>query len=522
MIAQSSQRTAAIDRDRDATRAHIWLLVLSLVALVFRLTSISRSMFNDETVSLALAQRSFGHMFSLYGYEANGTPYSLLLWPIVRIFGTHEAILRLPAVIAGTLSVPAMYWAARGFRLSRAAALLAAALLAINPMAVWYSQTARSYAFVVLAACATFGGLVRLVDDPDRGRDWWVFVAGMVLMGYSDLFAPFLALPAQLLIVRRAPRASVRRWITALAAALVAGIPLIIAALISHGRRDALYWLPKLDRGLVELALQEFSGGFSGVTAVRWLTLLGLVVLVGAAIVLAALRRAPSASGERAGTLAVAVTWGVLPAALLLVISKVEPAFWPRYAIVALPGLCLLAAVAAERVVSLGRAPVALGCVALIAAASLYADVEQRGVVQQEWRPTIHWLASNRNAREWVIVDNVLMLPSIGYYDPSLKAPNGELIVQEWHDTPLPKRFVGYKDPTGYGRALNGPPSLALVRRVAAEGGGSIWFVFGEIDSLEQGTTSQMAVVKWARSNCHVQTRASTGVEVMHATACRG
>ncbi|HTA36116.1 MAG TPA: glycosyltransferase family 39 protein, partial [Solirubrobacteraceae bacterium] len=403
MIAQSSQRPAAIDRDSDATRAHVWLLVLSAIALAFRLTSVSRSLFNDETVSLALAQRSFGHMFSLYGYEANGTPYSLLLWPLIRIFGTEEAVLRVPAIVAGTLSIPAMYWAARGFRLSRVAALLAAGLLAINPMAVWYGQTARSYAFVILAACATFGALVRLVESPTSRRDWWLFVAGMVLLGYSDLFAPFLALPAQLLIVRRASRESVRRWITALGAAVICAIPLIVAALISHGRRDALYWLPKPDRGLVELALQEFSGGFSELTAARWLTLLGLVVLVGAALALSALRR--STSDERPGTLSAAVAWGVLPAALLLVISKVEPVFWPRYAIVALPGLCLLAAVAAERVASLGRTPIALGCVALIALAALYADIEQRTAVQQEWRPTMHWLASSRTPREWVIVD---------------------------------------------------------------------------------------------------------------------
>jgi hypothetical protein len=526
MIAHSPQLTEARDRDRDrdsdrlATRARVGLIVLTALALALRLTSISRSLFNDETVSLALAQRSFGHMLSLYGYEANGTPYSLLLWPITRIFGTHEAVLRLPAVVAGTLSVPAMYWAARGFGLSRAAALLAAALLAINPMAVFYSQSARSYAFVILAACATFGGLVRIVESPGSRRDWWVFVAGMVLLGYSDLFAPFLALPAQALIVRRASRESVRRWISALVAAVVFAIPLIVAALISHGRRDALYWLPKLNRGLVQLALQEFSGGFSGVGAVRWLTLLGLVVLVGAAIALTALRQR-SSSSVGFDTLSIALAWGVLPIVLLLVVSAAYPVFWPRYAIAALPGLCLLAAVAADRVASLGRAPVALACVALLAVVSLYADAKQRDVVQQEWRPTMSWLAASRQPREWVVVDSVLMLPSIGYYDPAFKAANGELIVQEWHDTPLPRHFIGYKDPTGYGRALNGPPSLAATRKVAAEGGGNVWFVFGEVDSDEQGKPAQMAIVRWAAANCHVERRVSVGMEVMHATGCR-
>ena len=88
-------------------------------------------------------------------------PYSILLWPVTRIFGSSVEVLRAPAVVIGTASIPLMYWAARPFARGRGPALLAAALLAINPMAIWYSQVARSYALVVLAACLAFGALAR-------------------------------------------------------------------------------------------------------------------------------------------------------------------------------------------------------------------------------------------------------------------------------------------------------------------------------------------------------------------------
>jgi hypothetical protein len=88
------------------------LLALTVLALLLRLTSLSRSLFTDETYSLALAQRGFGHMLALFGYEANGTPYSIVLWPLIRIFGTGVTLLRLPAVIAGTLRGPALGWPA--------------------------------------------------------------------------------------------------------------------------------------------------------------------------------------------------------------------------------------------------------------------------------------------------------------------------------------------------------------------------------------------------------------------------
>src|SRR6476646_9607125 len=107
------------------------LTLLTAVGLGLRVTSLGRSLFVDEAYSLALAQRSFGHMIELFGYEANGMPYPIVLWPLVRIFGTGEAVLRVPAVIAGAASVPALWWAARRLA-GEAAALVAAALLAVS------------------------------------------------------------------------------------------------------------------------------------------------------------------------------------------------------------------------------------------------------------------------------------------------------------------------------------------------------------------------------------------------------
>src|SRR5450759_3959118 len=160
--ALAAPRSASVSgRERTA------LLVLTALALLLRVTSLSRSLFTDEAYSLALAQRGFGHMFELFGYEANGTPYPIILWPLIRIFGTSEALLRVPAVIAGTASVPALWWAARRF-IAPGGALLAAGLLAISPMAVWYSQMARPYAFVMLAAALAFGALPRALEGGGR------------------------------------------------------------------------------------------------------------------------------------------------------------------------------------------------------------------------------------------------------------------------------------------------------------------------------------------------------------------
>ena len=502
-----------------------WLLALCVLALALRLPNLSRSLFNDETVSFALAQRDFGHMLGLFGYEANGTPYPLLLWPVTRIFGTSVEVLRAPALIVGIASVPAMWWAVRGILAERGVALLAAALLALNPMAVWYSQVARSYALVVLGACLAIGALARTVERPERRGMWAVYVLATALLAYSDLLAPAILLPAELLLAWRAGRDGLRRTLAALVAAGVLCVPLLVAAIVSLGRRDALYWLPKLDRGLVETGLQEFSGGYSGVTAVRWLTLLALVALLAGAAIALRRRRAERSSGwsREAGELLVAFAWGVLPPVLLLVVSAKFAVFWPRYAIVALPGLCALAAVSARTLVAASGTVArsfAAGAVLVLVLAGGYADGRQASATQQDWPPVMSWLRAERSAGEPIVLDNVLMLPSMGYYDPGLRE-GGKLVVWEWRDTPLPAGVHGFKDPTGYGRAANGPPSVALVRRLAREGRGSLWLVFGEVDADEQGRPAEMAAVRWVRSRCSVQRRVSTGVEVLRARGCR-
>jgi mannosyltransferase len=512
VIARSApRRTLAFPRRETAV-----LVVLAALALALRLSSLSRSLFTDEVYSLALAQRSFGQMLALFGWEANGTPYSIVLWPLIRIFGTGATLLRLPAVLAGTLSVPALWWAARRFT-TPAGALLAAGLLAVNPMAVWYSQEARSYAFVVLAACLAFGALPRALDRRDGRRMWILYIAAMTLLAYSEIFAAPLALPAQALIAWRAGRAGVRRWLWSLLAVLVCCVPLVVAAVISRSRRDALYWLPKTDRALVTLALQEFTAGFSGLTAVRWATLLAAVVLVGVAGWMIA--RAHSRAG--AFPLAIALAWGLVPAAALLVVSFVEPIFWPRYAILSLPGLCLALAVAVERLwhSRLGAVTAAVSVAILVVAAGA-ADVHQRGYLQENWPPVVAWLRAERAAGEPTIVDNALVLPTLGYYDPSFRAPGGQLIVQEWHDQALPSGFVGFKDRTAYGSVPNGPPSAATFARLARLGHGSLWMVVSEVDLELQEDPRRGAAFAWARSHCHGQVRKDVGVWILHATGC--
>lgn len=512
-VAAESVRAQRVSR----TEAGV-LLALTVLALALRVTSLSRSLYTDEAYSLALAQRGFGHMLGLFfAYEPNGTPYSILLWPLIRIFGTGATLLRLPAVLGGTASVPALWWAARRFA-APTAALLAAGLLAINPMAVWYGQEARSYAFVLLAVCLAFGALPHALDRGRRRRAWVGYVVAMVALAYCELFAVPLVLPAQALIAWRRGRTGVRRWVWSLLTVLVCCVPLLVGAAIARSHRNALYWAPKTDRALVTFALQEITAGLSGVSALRWATLAGAVALLAAAVVWIARRGAAPAVR---GTLAMALCWGVVPATVLLAISFVQPVFWPRYVILSLPGLCLALALAAQVLWHSRRGILVAGaCLAVLAVAAVLADAHQRTAVQENWKSAAAWLRAERAPDQPTIVDTVSVLPSLGYYDPAFRASDGDLVVQEWQDQPLPAGVAGYKDRGGWGTVPDGPPTVHAFERLARIGHGTVWMVVAEIVTSLQGEVSDGAAVAWARAHCRVQARQLVEVWVMRASDC--
>jgi mannosyltransferase len=116
--------------------------------------------------------------------------HTVLVHLFIQLFGRGEAPVRLPSVIAGTISIPLMFGVVRTW-LGPAMALLAACLLAISPLHVWYSQEARPYALFMAIALASLWFAQRLLQRP-TGR---LFQAGFVLSASATLYCHLLALP---------------------------------------------------------------------------------------------------------------------------------------------------------------------------------------------------------------------------------------------------------------------------------------------------------------------------------------
>lgn len=469
----------------------------------------------DEPFSLALAQRSFGHMLNLFGFEANGTIYSVVLWPLIRIFNQTEAVIRSPAMLAGTLAVPAIWWAGRELIDGRAG-LAAALLMATNPMAAYHSQLARPFAVVMLFSALSFATLACAVREngASGGRKWWIlYVLAMAGAAYSNTLTPVFLAPAQAFVVWPRGRRAIRMWAWSLAGVLVLCLPLLVGIAIERGRRDPLYWLVRPGLKDVNDVADEFVSGVSGLEAVYRYTVL-IVLGMGAAVLVAAWRRGGRLV-ESLRVFTVPLAWTVVPVVCLFVFSQVSPAFRAAYLIGVLPGAVLFMGTLATRL----PRPLALAGVTALAALGLGASIHQATrQVDENWRSAVAWIAQERDPGDHILVDIPSNIPVFGYYNARWRAPDGDMTVLEWKDKPVSKDFIPVDDPGGYA-GPTGPPSRQLIARNAS-GGKRLFVVLSEYVERLQGDVPNIAGLAWAKTHCQVINHPEKNIILLLVSKC--
>lgn len=173
---------------------------------------------------------------------------------------------RVLSAITGTLTAVVLYALATRL-LGRGAALVAALVLAVSPLHLWYSQEARMYApsalLVALAALALVGFAQATGRRARRG--WAAFYGVSVLLAMYIVYSAFYPLAAQIVVLGFLLRRQGRR-IAPLAVAL--GVAVL----------GYLPWLPQVRAGVAGLA--ERSGAL-GPTPTRALDALLAVAGLG-------------------------------------------------------------------------------------------------------------------------------------------------------------------------------------------------------------------------------------------------
>ncbi len=317
-------------------------LILGAAALRFGSLGI-QSYHHDEVITaMRVIPGSFSHMLhEVRVSESNPPLYYVLAWGWAKAFGRGEFELRSLSALLGTAVVPVAYLIGRELA-SRRTGLVLAAIAAVNPMLIWYSQEARSYALLILFGALSFYFFLRALDEA-RGRDLALWALSSALALCSHYFAIFpVAIEAVWLLV--ALRLCWRTVLPALAFVGAAGAALL-PLLSAQVNATHIGWIEKspLPERFLEAGTSALIGETGHVIAepVRYGFAYLPVVAVVAALVLVALRGNPR---ERygAGT-ALVVGLGVAALAALAALAGTDsvvernllPALLPLAAVVA-------------------------------------------------------------------------------------------------------------------------------------------------------------------------------------------
>jgi mannosyltransferase len=184
-------RIDKVDAGRQALAISV-LIFFTVGAALLRAIGLNSQLWCDEIVFVVNAVREpTGQLLTRFFYDTQHTFYALLAQGSVAVFGDHPWVVRLPAMVFGTLAVPALYWL--GVEVTnRFEALAAAGLLAVSYHHVWFSQNARGYTALMLAAVLATSCLVRGLKQPGWGP-WLLYSLIVALGAYTHLTMVFLA-----------------------------------------------------------------------------------------------------------------------------------------------------------------------------------------------------------------------------------------------------------------------------------------------------------------------------------------
>ncbi len=341
------------DRFGSAVPEWLWwtLPVLAAVAVgTYRLPD--QMLTGDEWHALHRAiHLPYRELLSTFGLSDHSIALALYFRAAMDTVGLSDALLRAPFLLCGVLSVFLIPWAVRR-DVGPFAACTLAWLLALSPVVILFSRTARPYSMTLLGA---WGGALAFLQWWTTGRRRWAlaFCACSVVTGYLLVIVlPFVlgSLVFALVETLRRRRAAGLPGLRELAWLGFATMAALAALLLPAVFTD--FWSLSGAAGPVTragftagegvAALQVLSGdaGAAACGVVSVLTCLGGVV---------ALRRAPrlTAFVSTLSALHVAAIYMALPAGTgtRLVLA--------RYLLPVLPALLLFAAVGAEAIASL-------------------------------------------------------------------------------------------------------------------------------------------------------------------------
>lgn len=188
------------DRDIAAPVALPLLLIELCMAAYLRFRDLGGpSLWLDEIlnydITAAVGQRRW--WMWLIGFERENGPLYYASQRLGFVAGSPEVRARLLPAFLGVLAVGLMYLAGKTVTSSRGGGLVAAALMAVSPLHVYYSREGRTYSLLIIFCAAMMIALL----EPQKGRSIFMISAAAVGAAYTAATAASVLIPLLLIAV---------------------------------------------------------------------------------------------------------------------------------------------------------------------------------------------------------------------------------------------------------------------------------------------------------------------------------
>jgi mannosyltransferase len=345
------------------------LVALLLIAATLRAVNLTgESLWRDEIDIIRFALGPSQEILTSFTRTGFNGPFYIVLMRLWLLGGVNDFTLRYFSLLCGVALVAVVFVLAKRMFGVRAA-FVAAWLMAISPVHIWYSGEGKMYTLQPLLLATALYALLREISQAKLGRDWrleigphnlqspisnlfisktrwWIlFVVATTLAFYTHVLSPIFLIVAAVVFLIHWPqaKAQLKGALVALACLTLPYLPLLLwqASTLFRGG-DTGHAFFSLDRMALVL-LSDWSYGF-GTNAPLFFALqpswvrMGCVVLF---VIFAALGFIRSSLIAHRSALT-ALAWLILPVLAVFAISLRAPVFEPRYLLWCAPALYVL------------------------------------------------------------------------------------------------------------------------------------------------------------------------------------
>lgn len=397
---------------------YLGILFIVLLAFGLRLYAIDRQdIWGDEAFSIWLSSQPLPQVVA-GGADTHPPLYPFLLYLWLRPVGSSPLAVRFLSTVIGTLTVPVVYLLGRrAFGLATGG--LAALLVAVSPVLIYYSQETRMYGLVTLLTAASVYGTMRAFQTPPSIGVWSVYLLTTLGAAYTHYYGFFVILAENLVIIpfllcrRRGP--DLRRWLAVQGTIALAYLPWIaVQKGFLSGKASARFEEWSLDTGLriAGQTLTTFSAGLAVPSAAAWVIALPFLIAVVAGLLALSRRRQPEPW--------LIVVHLTLPLLLAWAVNPIMPFFYARYLLLIAPAFYLLAAWGVMAWGRLWRPVSAVGALLLLVGSGygLRGYYTDDAYLKGRYGQMMAYVQANARPDDGLILANQLQRPLFNYYRP--------------------------------------------------------------------------------------------------------